>query len=452
MQTRSPDVIEATGSMGQCLMWLMELLVGGPGIMNVPVIYRMRGPLDVPALSKALTAVVDRHEGLRTAFTWDWSRNLLPDMLTQHISPSAGVSIECTDVSGEPSPYETAYRRIYDRLVQNIDVTSGAPFVVDLFRLDAEDHLLMITIHHIITDAWSNMLICRDLGEFYNRQAGAPENALEPVQWSYQHYARWQKEKVVPPYDEDHRKFWHERLTKAKYLDLRRAPEREGGKMPPSRNVWFAIAGPHIDRLREFAKCERTTLFVVMLTLFYCVLHAASGERELTVGSVFANRPRRELYNTVGCFANLVALVTELPEEATVAAAVRVVRRTVLEALAHQDYPYLSAVAPDTTMPSSAIRASEVVFHMLAIPEKVSPPAGIAFSGLQVESHPIPDGMASRFDLELLIIPQIGMLEGTYRYAGDRYERDFIEQLANCYTKLVEAVAADPATPIPAAL
>lgn len=448
MTTASPPPAEhAIGSIGQCMLWLMETQVGGPGVMNVPIIYRMRGPLQVSALSAALTRLVERHEMLRTSFAWNECPEPEPSWLSQYVHPGSEVSVKCVDVSTEDDPYEAAYEGIRARLVQDIDVTTGPPFTVDLYRLSPSDHLLMVNVHHIVTDAWSNMLICRDLGEFYSREVGAPESELESVDWSFRRYVEWQQERSSGPTGEANTAFWRRELARMKYLDLRPAPQRAADKKPPTENVWFAVHGPQMGRLRELAKQQRTTLFVVMLTLFYCVLHTVSGENDLAVGSVFANRPRRELYNTVGFFANLVVLGAQLPEHPSFGDVLRVVRRTVLEALGHQEFPYLIMMG-DPSMPPGAIRASEVVFHMLAVPENVSPPSGVTFSGLQVEPHPIPDGMGSRFDLELLIVPQVGMLEGVYRYAGDRYEKEFVERLARCYQDLVDTVVDNPDVPL----
>jgi hypothetical protein len=442
-----PQAEHAVGSIGQCMLWLMETQVGGPGVMNVPIIYRMRGPLRVSALSAALTRLVERHEMLRTSFEWHELPPPDQSWLSQWVHPTAEVSVKCVDVSAEDDPYEAAYDGIRARLVQDIDVTTGPPFTVDLYRLSSDDHLLMVNVHHLVTDAWSNMLICRDLGELYNNEVGAPGKEPESVDWTFRRYAEWLQERSNGPVGEANAAFWRKELGAMKYLDLRPAPHRAANKKPPTENVWFAVEGPRIDRLRELAKEQRTTLFVVMLALFYSVLHTVSGENDITVGSVFANRIRRELNNTVGCFADMIPLGIHLSADPSFEDALRVTRRTVLEALGHQEFPYLVMIS-DPSMPPGAIRSSEIVFHMLAVPESVSPPSGITFSGLQAEVHPIPDGMGSRFDLELLIIPQIGTLEGVFRYAGDRYEKEFVERLSRRYQDLIDAVVKNPGVPL----
>lgn len=434
---------KAPVSDGQRLLWLMKSLTGGPGVMNVPIIYRMRGALDMKALSTAMTDLVARHESLRTTF----EKTDSVDTLCQYIHPPCTVDVECVDVSGEPEPYEAAYEHIGTRLVQDIDVVSDLPFTVDLYRLAEDDQLLMINVDHFVTDAWSNMLICRDLGNFYNRALGRPVDELAPVDWPITRYIGWQRERLEGTPGKGHADFWRQRLAQMNYYEFRPFPDRPGYKRPPSENVWFTVEGSQVQRLRELAAQERTTLFIMMLALFYGVLYAAADSDNLTVGSVFANRPRRELFETVGFFANLVALGTQFPANASFRDVLRAVRRTVLEALAHQEFPYLNTML-DPSMPEGALRASETVFHMLAVPENVSPPNGIPFAGLEVEAHPIPNGMGSRFDLELLIVPQVDMLEGVYRYAGDRYEKEFIERLSEDYQTLVATVADDMTTPL----
>lgn len=445
--TVSENAVRGSTSDGQKLMWWMEHAIGSPGVMNVPLIHRLRGELSLPALHEALNRLVARHESLRTRFeaVLDVPE---PELVTQVVSPPWPVDLECVDVSTADDPFEAAFAAIRDRLVRNIEVLAEPSFTLDLFRLAEDDHLFMINVHHLVTDAWSNMVLWRDLGAFYNEAAGDPGAQLPPVEWTFRHFVDWQRERVqTPARAAKHGEFWHRALGEARFVDLRPIPERSAGRLPPCENVWFAVEGEQRDRLLDLVRSERTTEFVIMLAALYGVLHTMTGEDSVALGSVFANRPRREVYDSAGFFANLVVLGVDLPEGGSFRDLVGAVRRTVLQVLAHQEYPYLYTLTDPITRPA-ALRAAETVFHMIAVPESINPPDGVPFTGLDVERYPIPDGMGSRFDLELLIIPRRDGYDGVIRYTGDRYQRPLMDQLARCYQDLIDAVGRQPDRPL----
>jgi non-ribosomal peptide synthetase component F len=219
--------------------------------------------------------------------------------------------------------------------------------------------------------------------------------------------------------------------------------------MPASENMRFKIANSDVEALRALAARERTTLFVVLVSLYFCTLHLASGRGNIAVGLVIANRPRKELFDTVGPFANFAVLAAQWPADPCFADVLTAVRRSMLEVLAHQEYPYLN-MRIDPAMNNSAARAAGTVFNMLAVPTKVAPQDGIEFKGLSTQTLPIPPGMGSRFDLELLIDPKGDGFHGEYRYAPDRYDKRFIDGLTERYTRLIRHVLDHPADPLTA--
>ena len=445
--TEPVALTRSIGSLGQCLMWLMQRDVGAPGMLNVPITYRFRGPLDTQALAVALGGLVSRHEGLRTSFEWTESVGHLPEALEQIIQAPAPVAVEALDLTSESDPEAAADEAIAARLGCDIDLGTGRPFTVDLFRIGEDDHLFVLNVHHIVTDAWSNMILRRDLGELYSAARQQRDAHLEPVEWTFRDYVGWQQDRLAGEIGTRQANVWRDRLERAKYLSLRPAPDRPGGKKPVSENLEFQVSPDQAQALRELAKRERTTLFVVMLSLYISVLRRESGADDIAVGSMLANRPRRELYDTVGVFANLNVLSGNWPSRPSFLDVMRSVRQSVLEVLAHQDFPYLNTLT-DSTMPPTALLAHEVVFNMFALPNTLPRPGDVAFDGLIAEPLPIPQRMGSRFDLELVISPLADGLEGEYRYAPDRYDRPFIERLAAEYRQLIESVLADPSTPL----
>jgi hypothetical protein len=443
------SVLEHTGleyaaaSPGQRLLWLMDHYRGGAGMMNVPVIYRLRGELDEDALSSALAQVLARHEALRTRFVWRGQA------LRQAVYPPTQIAARTIDLSAEPDPPAGAAAAARARVQQDIDVGSQPPFDVSLYRLGREDHVLLLNVHHLVTDAWSNMLVCRDLGAFYNAARGRGLPGLPPVVWQYRDFVAWQQERLQGERARAHSVFWQHQLdgAAAPLQGCRQGAGKPAGRRSAAaENVWFTIDEEELHQLGDLARRERTSTFVVLLSLFFGVLMSVEGQQDVTVGSIFANRARPEVCETVGFFANMVPLRVRLAAAVrpTLRELVSEVRQTVLAALAHQELPYMS-----TPLASGrGARADSVVFHMLASPRRAGPPGSVAFDGLDVEALRMPEGATTRFELELLIVPTTSGADGVYRYGADRFERSFIETLATRYRALAAAALTDLSTPL----
>ena len=425
---------------GQRLLRFIENRREGSGVMNVPVTYVLRGELDVSALQRALDSLVARHESLRTRF-------VRRERLYQAVHPPFGVPIVVSDLTDRADPWAEAYTLLAQRLLTNIPVLSDWPFTVDLVRTGGNEHILLLNVHHLVTDAWSNMLICRDLGYLYSREIGHVGADLPPVQWQFRDYVRWEEERLAGPAAIEHERYWIDRLDQASFVGLAAPQDDQFASRPPSKNVWFTITGEQVAQLRGVATENRTTLFVVASALFAATLYAASGQRELAFGSIFANRGRPEVASTVGFFANMVVLDLAVPESATTLDFVEPMRQTVLQALGHQQYPYRRLAIGDRT--SRSQRASEVVFHMLAAPPKVDSPEHVSFAGLEIEQLRIPDGMGTRFDLELLLLPRRDCLDGVFRYSHGRYDAHYVERLSTTYLGLLDALVTHPNQQIP---
>jgi hypothetical protein len=418
----------------QRILYGMHVMRGGSGMLNVPALYRMRGPLDAGALAAALTQVVARHSALRTSVGLDGGE------LVQTVYPPQPCEIAQTDLSGEDAdPRDLIERVITAETSADIDISAGLPFTAGLYRLGPDDHLLIIKVDHLVTDAWSNMLIYRDLAAYYNRELdGGPEPS--PVTWQYQDAVDWETGHMRGAVARDHREFWRGELAGLKTLALRPAPDRPPGRSVPGENVWFTLGGPELSGLEDLGAQHRASLFMVLLSIFFAVLHEDTGRLDIPVGSVFANRAREEVHQTVGLFANMVVLRVRLPKAPTFTDLLGEVRRTVLQAMDHQAFPYTRVfrMAPEGEQPAST------VFHMLARPIGCAPPGGVRFHGLDVRPVRITEGPGSRFDMELLIFPQVDGVDGLLRYAGDQFDRDYVQGLARAYTSMATRVLADP--------
>jgi non-ribosomal peptide synthetase component F len=218
-----------------------------------------------------------------------------------------------------------------------------------------------------------------------------------------------------------------------------RADPEPGAPMAHER---FPLPPELIASLRTAARARRCTLFTVLVTAMLAALRAHTGQEDLAIGSVFANRAQPRARQTVGFFANMVMLRASAPRGTGPDGLLPGVRRSVLGALAHEELPFLAipfgTVAP--AAPGERARPEDVVFHMLAVPPDAGP-AAAAFAGLDAEQLPIPDGMGNRFHLEVLIIPSRSGIGGVVRYTPARFHARQIRRFAATYLAAAGALA-----------
>lgn len=431
---------ELRATAGQRVLWFMDHYQGGNGMMSVPLLFRMRGTLDVGALQGALDDLVGRHEALRTTFRRQRGQ------LMQACHDERRMVLTVTEPPAPDDGSEAAEQGLAEfvrRLLRADPDIAETVARATLVRLAADDQLLILDIHHLVTDAWSNRLITRDLASFYNQRLGVAREELPPVAWQQSDYAQWQEVRLDGPVLRDHQDFWQNYLSGAQYPRIPPLPVRPGRRRPLAENEWFQLEPELLDALSMVAREERTTRFVVLLSIFFASLQQITGQPDITVASIFANRTRREVMETVGFFANMVPVRGCAAPGAPRSEMIRSVRRSVLQAMEHQELPYLTLPVDPATAPAG--RLEDVVFHMLAIPPSAEPTEP-GFAGIRSTTLPIPDGLGSRFDLELLVFPGNPSFEGVFRYAADRFDRQYVLTLRDAYLAIAHEIAASART------
>lgn len=377
-------------SVGQRLLALMDHYRGRDSALNEQVLWRLRGPYDHDAMTRAVAALTARHETLRTTFPWGRRpRQLIHEPRT--------VPVPLIDVAAEPDPAAAARRVVADEVATGIDATTW-PLRPVVVRLDPEHHLVALTLHHFCSDDYSNALLARDLRALYAAETGAPAGLPAP-QWQYAQWARWQQEQLTGANLDRLTEYWTHQLAGARLVDL---PARRTRPVPPGEPPWISVEH-EIDAeitagLRLLARRHRTTLFPVALAVFYALLHRETGAADLTVASLFANRDRPEVRDTVGFFAGMVLLRERFGPDTTLAELITQARTTVMAAMRHQDLPH-QLLPPDTVAGGSG-RTDDVLFQLL----------GALMTRADMAGEELPDMEAQlerrRFALEFVVVPQ----------------------------------------------
>jgi hypothetical protein len=427
-----PPAREEPASVGQRVLWMMEHFNGAGGMLNSHLLYHVRGPIDLPRLRCALELVAIRHESLRTTF-------LAGRPLTRVIHDVPLIQFHESDLGQSADAAADAARDIKDQLRRRFGL-ADEPQRCYSNRLGRREHVLAILTHHLNTDGWSAGVISRDLGAAY-RQAGGEPTALPALGWQYSDFVAWQRARLQGRNLQALQSSWLDKLEGLELPRLRHAP-RPSQPRSASGIEWEWIDAETVGRLRRLAADLEATPFVVLLSAFYILLHRVTGQRDLAVASMMANRGHPKSRATVGFLANMVLLRTSFPGARAFPDLVREAARTSLHALTHQELPY--QLLPPSLVAGLQERPHDVVFQMLAR-ESLS----LTIDGLDITPMPPPDGVAHRFGLEFLLGPaRQDSLHVMVRYESGRFDPLWVRDLAVSYRGLVEDISRGKNVPL----
>ncbi|MGW3613293.1 condensation domain-containing protein [Micromonospora sp. NPDC005163] len=407
-------------SVGQRLLGIIEHYRADHGALNCPLLCRLSGDVDVAAVRQALTTLTARHEALRTTFTGRGPR------LSQLVHEPRPVELTVVDLRGEPDPHAAADAAVAAELATRVDVAHW-PTRATAWRVTDHEVILCFTMHHLVTDAWSCGLLFEELRTLCT---GSPAE-LPPVRWQYPQFVAWQEDRLAGAELERQREFWRDQLTG---LRLPRLPYREPppGATPGvlARDLGAGVA----DGMRALARRHRTTLFTVALAVYYAVLHRVTGQGDLAVASLFANRSRPESQGTVGFCANMVVLRTRLPPFATFQALVQATHATTAAAFANQEQPYQ---AVSTGSANLGGRVDDVVFQMMA---ELAHRVRVGDTEFELL---VPEAIGSRFGTELALAPRGNGLRVVLFHTPRLAPADAV-RLLDGYVTVARAVVANP--------
>jgi hypothetical protein len=404
----------------------------------MPLQVRLRGALGVPELASAFAGLVGRHETLRTVF---FERAGHPIQVIA--PPPAGWPLPLVDLTGLAEPDRETRRLADEEARQSFRLDTGPLLRTVLLRLDAEEHLLLLNIHHIATDGWSMGLLLGELQELYGalRRGGSPRLPELPVQ--YADFAVWQRHRLDGEVLEREVAWWRERLRGLSDLDL--PTDRPRPAVPSGSGSEVPVAlGPDLSRdLTALARREGATPFMVLLAGWSALLAGWSGQRDLAVGGPVAGRTRPETGSLIGFFVNSLVLRCDLAGEPDFTTLLGRARQTVLDAHAHQELPFEKLV--DALQPRRDLARAPLFQVMLALQAFALP--ALELDGVTLEPEPVPTGTA-KVDLTLHLREGDDGFAGMLEYATDLFDRATVERLAESLRALLAAAVADPRLPL----
>lgn len=417
-------------------MWFVSQLLPGTAVYNTPLVLRLEGPLQVPALLDALDEIVQRHEILRTRFV---AENGQP---RQRISPPRAVPFREIDLSGFPPEDRT--RAVQQALDQEfaapLDLTGDLMLRGALIRLGPLESVLTLLLHHIASDLWSWEVFFRELGVLYQAQVVGVAPALPNLPIQYGDYAAWEQSRTAGAAIAPSLAYWKDKLRGAPDLlelpvDRPRPAQMSfrgaALRMPLSRDL--------ADRLKALARREGVTLFMTMLGAFKVLLYRVTNQTDLVVGIPTAGRTQAEVEPLIGLFVNTLALRSDLSGEPLFPQLLQQIKATSLDALLHQDVPFDRLV--EELRPARDPSYLPLVQVMFTLQNAME--CQVRLTGLKATLRPIDPGTA-RFDLTLVVEESGPDLEAVLEYNTDLFETVTAARLLDRYCAVLTGIVANP--------
>lgn len=428
------DIFVLPTLFAQQRLWFLEQLEPGTAVYNIPLSLRLSGALDVPALQAALNEIMRRHEILRTTFSLENGEPV------QVIHPFVPFPLAVTDMTGASE--DTIRARVSADLRRPFDLAKGPLLRVELLRADANEHVLVMTVHHIVFDGWSREVWFSELAALYeafthNRPSPLPEL---PIQ--YADYAVWQREWLRGEVLERELAFWQEQLAGAPPL-LELIPDHPRPATPSYRGarMSFLVPPETADTLEQFGRTTGASLFMVLLGAFQVLIYRLTGQNDVILGAPIANRNRREIEPLIGFFVNTLVLRSQVDGGATFRAHLGRVKQTALDAYAHQDMPFeklVEALQPARTLAYAPL--VQIGINYLQVGESTPRLGELRAEWMGGENH------TAKFDLMLNLTRTGSSLTASVEYSTDLYRSETIARLISHFQVLLQAVAADPTT------
>jgi amino acid adenylation domain-containing protein/non-ribosomal peptide synthase protein (TIGR01720 family) len=433
---RAQHVGEVPLSFAQHRLWFTDRMAPGNPLYNLPAALRVQGRLNTPALERAVQEIVRRHEILRTTF------NATDSGVTQLIHPSLDVTLSVHDLRDVPlgEREDMAAEIAKAEAVKPFDLTRGPLLRPVLVRIDDDDHLLLLTMHHVVCDAWSMSVLTREWAALYDAFADGRRSPLPEPAFQYADFAVWQRQWVQGEVLEAQLEYWKQRLANLPHaLDLPTDKPRPPVQRFSGAQHLFCLPSDLSAELEQLSRMSGATPYMLLLAAYQILLSRYSGQADLAVGTPVAGRNRVETENLLGFFVNVLVLRADLSGDPTFRQFLQQVRETCLEAFAHQDAPFerlVNELSPQRDLSRNPLFQAAFIWQNAPSPTLTA--RDITLTPVDVDQG------TSKADLSLAMTPTPHGLEGRWVYNPDLFEAATIRRMTDHLRVLLRSIAARP--------
>ena len=423
-------------SFAQQRLWFLHQIDPANTAYNLPFAVRLTGILDLAVLELSFSEIVRRHEVLRTQFI------TIEGKPSQVIIPPQPLLLSVMNLETIPGVKQESevQRLLHDLAQQPFDLSQDSLMRIRVLRLNTAEHVVCLTLHHIIADGWSIGILIQELVTLYQAFAAQQPSPLPELPIQYVDFAHWQRQYLSGEVLERQLDYWKQQLAGIPPLlelpaDRPRPPERtfQGGTIPMELNADL------MKQLKSLSQQSGTTLFMTLLAAFSALLSRYSGQEDIVVGSPIANRNRGEIESLIGFFVNTLVLRVQLQDNPSFEEVLKQVRQVSLDAYTHQDMPFeqlVEALRPERNLTNSPL--FQVMFVLQNAPMGELELPGVNLTPIEGES------VIAKFDLTLFLGETAAGLKGRWEYNSDLFEAATIERMSQHFQNLLEAIVANP--------
>jgi aspartate racemase len=435
IKPRSQAVAPAL-SFAQERLWFLDQLEPDSPLYNNAFAFRINGTLSEDALQQTFEAIVSRHDSLRTTFSD------VEGVPAQCIAEKGTVIIPVSDLTSLPKEEreDEARRLAAEEFRRPFDLVKGPLLRVNLLRLDPTEHILLLTLHHIITDGWSTGVLLQEMGAHYDAFAQGAVPSLPPLPIQYADFAEWQREWLQGEVLASQISYWKEQLGgNLPVLTLPTDHPRPAVQSYRGKSKTYVIRKALFEELKVLSQREGVTLFMTLLAAFQTLLHRYTGQDDIIIGSPIANRDHQETEGLIGFFVNTLVLRTDLSGNPAFRDLMIRVREMALGAYAYQNLPFEKLVK-ELNVPRN-LSFNPLFQVMLVFQNGTREP--VPFSGLMLTPLEAETGTA-KFDLTLDLIEGLEGLACTIEYATDLFDDPTIERMFSHFQTLLQGIVTNP--------
>ncbi|WDD36956.1 amino acid adenylation domain-containing protein (plasmid) [Nostoc sp. UHCC 0926] len=423
-------------SFAQQRLWFLAQLEPNSPFYNIPAAVRLQGQLNLEALQQSFNEILRRHEALRTNF------QTIEGQPVAVISPATPLPLPLLDISELPSSQQQGEVRqlTYFEAQQPFNLNSDFLLRVKLLRLGEQEHIVLLTMHHIASDGWSTGIVVDELVAFYQAFCDQQPSPLAELPIQYVDFAAWQRQWLQAEVLQSHISYWCKQLEGApSILKLPTDYVRPAIMTFAGATYSFELSQELSIAINKLSQQQGTTLFMTLLAAFQTLLWRYTGQEDIVVGSPIANRNQAQIEELIGFFVNTLVLRTNLGGNPTFRELLTRVREMALGAYAHQDLPFeqlVEKLQPQRDLSHTPL--FQVMFVLQNVPMSVLELPGLTLSPLESDSG------GAKFDLTLYITETVQGLVGSFEYNTDLFEQSTVSRMAGHLQTLLEGIVANP--------
>ncbi|XWK88450.1 MAG: amino acid adenylation domain-containing protein [Phormidium sp.] len=436
-----PDDAPKVLSFAQQRLWLLAQLQGASASYNMPIALQLKGNLNINALQSTFAYLLNRHTSLRMYFTTVAGQ---PQIAIQNLDEIEILNIIDWQNLDEHPQSPNVQHLINNYIQYPFNLNTGPLFKATLLQLKEQKYVLLINLHHIISDGWSMGLFVKELCQAYTDFSQNQTPHLSPLPIQYSDYANWQRNWLQGEILETQINYWEQQLNNAPpLLELPTDFPRPALQNYQGKRYTYSLNSELTAAIKTFSEQQGVSLFMILLAAFSILLSRYSRQNDLCIGSPIANRTHSQTESLIGFFVNTLVLRNQINHEQSFIEFLQQTRQTCLEAYSHQDIPFEALV--EKLQPERSMSYNPLFQVMFALENNESP--DLALPELDIQWLDIKCAIA-KFDLTLIVMEDDNQLDCSWEYATDIFEKSTIQRMAEQFSVLLKGIIDNPQQPI----